>query len=331
MAVYLVTGGCGFIGSHLCTALIDRGDHVRILDNVSSGVAENAPMAAQVVYGSVTDPEAVDAAMAGVAGCFHLAAVASVERSMHDWVGIHRTNLTGTIAVFDAALRVGRRGPIPVVYASSAAVYGYGHELRVRESAPARPLSPYAADKYGCELHAHAAAVTHHLPTVGLRFFNVYGPRQNAGSSYSGVISIFFERLRRGQPIEIFGNGLQTRDFVFVTDAVTALLAAMDRANEGWRVFNVCSGVATTVLNLARLIAELCGCKPRICFRPPRPRDIGHSCGDRSLISEQLGLSDVIDLPSGLAATLAWLRASENPEMTQYLFPSPQSQRPGAI
>ena len=161
----------------------------------------------------------------GSDGCFHLAAVASVELSNRDWLGAHRTNLTGAITVFEAATAA---GPIPVVYASSAAVYGDCPSLPLGEKSEKRPLSAYGADKIGCELHARVGGKVHRLPSVGLRLFNVYGPGQDPKSPYSGVISIFCERLRRGEPIEIFGDGDQTRDFIFVADVVAAMLRAMD-------------------------------------------------------------------------------------------------------
>jgi UDP-glucose 4-epimerase len=308
MGLFLVTGGCGFIGSHLCEALIKGGAAVRILDDLSTGSPDNAPPEAAILQGSVADPEIVEAAMAGVEGCFHLAAIASVERSTHEWLDAHRTNLSGTIAVFDAARRAGRR-PIPVVYASSAAVYGECRSLPITEAAEARPRSAYGADKLGCELHARIASEVYGVPTVGLRFFNVYGPRQHPSSPYSGVISRFCRRLLRGEPIEVYGDGGQTRDFVFVGDVVRALLAAM-RSNTGRpAVFNICSGTRTSVLGLARLIGELCGREPEIHFRPRRPGEIAHSWGDCGLARRALALPAPVALREGLEMTLSWMAA----------------------
>ncbi len=304
MAVFLVTGGCGFIGSHLCEALLGRGDAVRILDDLSTGKVENVPPQAEIFRGDVADAATVAAAMEGVAGCFHLAAIASVERSIGDWLGTHRTNLTGAITVFDAARRAGRFRALPVVYASSAAIYGDCGELPIREDAPAHPRSPYGADKLGCELHARVAAEAFGVPTVGLRLFNVYGPRQDPNSPYSGVISIFCDRVRRRRPIDIFGAGSQSRDFVFVADVVAAFLAAMDRPTPSPAVCNVCSGTETSVLELARLIGAVCGRQPEIRFRPPRSGEIMRSLGDRSLARDRLGLKTPVALRAGLAATL---------------------------
>ena len=307
-ATYLVTGGCGFIGSHLCEALIDAGVHVRVLDDLSTGSVDNVPNSVTVLRGNVGDPAAVATAMDGVSGCFHLAAITSVERSTHDWIATHQTNLSGTIVVFDAARRMGRPYPIPVIYASSAAVYGACRHLPIRESTRPQPLSAYGADKYACELHARVASNVHGVPTVGLRFFNVYGPRQDPRSPYAGVISIFCERLLEGRPIEIFGDGMQTRDFVFVSDVASALLVAMKHVSRRPSVFNVCSGKATSILDLARLIGKLCGTPPQIRFQPLRPGEIIHSLGDCSLIRRRLGLPPAVDLSVGMEETLSWMR-----------------------
>jgi UDP-glucose 4-epimerase len=314
MALYLVTGGCGFIGSHLCEALVRRGDSVRILDDLSTGSIENVPEGVAIVRGSVADPGLVDSLMEDVVGCFHLAAVASVERSTRDWFGSHRTNLSGAIAVFDAARRMGRGRPIPVVYASSAAIYGDCKQLPIEETAPARPRSAYGADKYGCELHAQVASEVYGVPTVGLRFFNVYGPRQDPTSAYSGVISIFCDRLRRGFPIEVFGDGSQTRDFVFVTDVVNALLISMSQIDCGSGVFNVCTGSATSVLRLAQLVGELCERQPEINLRPARSGEITQSVGNSMLIRRRFDLPTPVGLRCGLRKTLSWMEmASKAP------------------
>ena len=303
MTIWLVTGGAGFIGSHLCQALLARGDSVRVLDDFSAGRRDNVSPSAALVEGDVADPVAVRNALRGVAGCFHLAAVASVERGATDWLGTHRTNLTGAITVFDAA----RAGHTPIVYASSAAAYGAGDVNPIAEAAECRPLSAYGADKFGCELHARVASHLHSVPTVGLRFFNVYGPRQDPRSPYSGVISIFCERLRRGAPIEIFGDGRQTRDFVYVADIVAALLAAMRLAPADAPVFNVCTGVATTVLDLARTIADLTGTRLDAHHRPPRVGEIRHSTGSTVLSRKTLGLPGPVRLRDGLTRVLDWL------------------------
>src|SRR5665213_2338149 len=254
-STYLVTGGAGFIGSHLCDALVGDGHAVRVLDDLSTGVRTNLPASVELIEGDIADQAAMQEAVAGVDGCFHLAAIASVARGVEDWLGTHRANLTGAITLFDTVRR--EPLPVPVVYASSAAVYGDGARLPITEDAAKRPLSAYGADKYACELHAEVASHVHAVPTVGLRFFNVYGPRQDPRSPYSGVISIFCERLRRGAPVEVFGDGGQTRDFIAVADVVAALRAAMARRKTvvpvipearglpASDVYNVCTGIGT--------------------------------------------------------------------------------------
>jgi UDP-glucose 4-epimerase len=303
MKTWLVTGGAGFIGSHLCEALLAQGDAVRVLDDMSTGKRENLPASATLIEGDVADASAVRDAMAGVSGCFHLAAIASVERGITDWLGTHRANLTGAITVFDAA-RVTR---LPVVYASSAAVYGDAATVPIGEATERRPLSAYGADKLGCELHARVATHVHAIPTVGLRFFNVYGPRQDPHSPYSGVISIFSERIRRGSPIDIFGDGEQTRDFIYVGDVVAALLAAMRLAPADAPVFNVCTGVATSVRGLASLVAELTGRRLDARHREPRAGEIRHSTGSPTLSHQVLGLAEPVRLRVGLRKVLDWM------------------------
>lgn len=306
MATFLVTGGCGFIGSHLCAALRARGDAVRVLDDLSTGLEANLAPGATLIRGDVADPAAAGAAMEGVEGCFHLAAIASVERGVQDWLGTHRANLTGTITLLDAAAR---RGGVPVVYASSAAVYGDAASPPLAEDAPTRPLSAYGADKLGCELHARVAGAVLGVPTLGLRFFNVFGPRQDPRSPYSGVISLFCDRLSRGEAVQVFGDGAQTRVFVFVADVAAALLAAMPAASPTAPVLNVCTGRPTSVLELAREVASLCDGAPDLRHGPPRAGEIRHSLGSRARGAAALGLPPPTGLREGLAEVVAWLRA----------------------
>jgi UDP-glucose 4-epimerase len=286
--------------------LLGDGHDVRILDDLSTGKLENKPARASLIEGDVADAAAVAAAARGVDGIFHLAAVASVERSSQDWLGAHRTNLTGTIAVLDAARRAGASGgAVPVVYASSAAVFGANQDVPLTEASATRPLSAYGADKLGCEQHAFVAGHVHGVPTCGLRFFNVYGPRQNPHSPYSGVISIFCERLKAGRPVTVFGDGEQYRDFVYVGDVVQALRAAMRHAAAPGLVFNVCTGQATTIRTLAETIGALLAVTPQIDFAAPRVGEIRASLGDPTLCRAQLGFAATVQLRDGLAQTLA--------------------------
>jgi len=314
MPRFLVTGGAGFIGSHLVHALLEEGHAVRVLDDLSSGHRENLPQQVELAEADVTDPAAVESAIDDVDGCFHLAAIASVARSHRDWLRSHQVNLTGTINVFDRARPSRRRRELPVVYASTAAIYGNCGSFPVDEESPAAPLSAYGADKHACELHARVAGAIHGVPTVGLRFFNLYGPRQDPLSPYSGVISIFADRLLRGEPVEIFGDGEQARDFIYISDAVQALRRAMRAATTGAFVFNVCTGKATSVSSLADTMAELCGTKLVVRHRPARCGEVRISIGDPQRAVEQLGFTAQTTLGDGLEMTLDALRRAPEVE-----------------
>ena len=307
MVRYLVTGGAGFVGSHLVEGLLERGHRVRVLDDLSTGSRRNVPAAAEFVEGDVTDAQAVERAFADIDGCFHLAATASVERCNREWVRGHQVNLTGTINVFDQARRARPDRTVPVVYASSAAVYGDCGVVGVGEEYPAAPLSAYGADKAACEFHARIAGAVHGVSTAGLRFFNLYGPRQDPRSPYSGVISIFADRLLRGRPIEIFGDGEQVRDFTYVGDAVAALRRAMDAASTEAPVLNICTGRGTSVRELAEIMASLCETRLSVRQSAPRPGDIRVSIGDPSRADAELDFRARIPLPKGLAITLRTL------------------------
>ncbi|MGI4950382.1 MAG: NAD-dependent epimerase/dehydratase family protein [Janthinobacterium lividum] len=307
--LYLVTGGAGFIGSHLTDALLAAGHRVRVLDDLSTGKRANLDPAVELVVGDVSDPAAVRAAFDGVAGCFHLAAIASVQRCNEDWLGTHRVNLGGTIAVLDAARAAGR---VPVVYASSAAVYGALSGVASEES-PTVPLSAYGADKLGSEQHARAGFVVHGIPSVGLRFFNVFGPRQDPASPYSGVISLFAAALVGRRGLTVHGDGLQTRDFIYVADIVAFLMASMRLAAErpGCTVLNACTGGQTSIRGLAHDLAELLQVQPDIATSAPRAGDVRHSQGSTALAETMLGLRAKTPLLAGLERTLASISSPE--------------------
>lgn len=300
MGTYLVTGGAGFIGSHLCDALLDAGHAVRVIDDLSSGRRDNLPPGVDLVVADINDAPMVRTAAEGIDGCFHLAAVASVERCNGAWLDTHDVNQRGTIAVLNTA----REGGFPVVYASSAAVYGETDGSPVAETHPTIPLTAYGADKLGSELHARIAGTVHGVRSYGLRFFNVYGPRQDPASPYSGVVSIFADRLARDADVTIHGDGGQSRDFVYVADVVRGLLAAMERADTSGPVCNVCTGRSTTVLDLARILTTLTASTSRIHHGEARVGDIRHSLGDARRLRDHLGVSARTPLGDGLAALL---------------------------
>jgi UDP-glucose 4-epimerase len=304
MSRFLVTGGCGFIGSHLVDALLARGDSVRVLDDLSTGKRGNLPPHVEIIVGDVADAALMRECMAGMDGCFHLAAIASVQRSVEDWLGAHRANLTGAISAFDAARQAKAGKPIPVVYASSAAVYGDNPNMPLSEEAATRPLTAYGADKLGCELHGRVAHHVHGVPNTGLRFFNVFGPRQDPASPYSGVFAIFARRIGSGQPITINGDGKQVRDFIYVGDVVRHLLASMDNHPAASRVFNVCTGRATNLLELAAAIGRVSNKTPDISHGAERPGDIRVSIGNPSAAIAALHVRAETVFETGLAATL---------------------------
>lgn len=300
MAVYAITGGAGFIGSHLVDDLLADGHELRVLDDLSTGRRSRLDGRARLMVADVADPAALARLLDGAAGVFHLAAIASVVRSNEDWYGAHRVNQGGTVAVLQAARAA---GCVPVVYASSAAVYGDQPGPAYEALMPA-PRNAYGADKRGSELHAGIGFAVHGVPAIGLRLFNVYGPRQDARSAYSGVISIFAGRVARGKRLVVHGDGLQVRDFVYVADAVRHLRAAMRllQAAPQAAVVNVCTGRGTTILELAELLGEVVGRPPDIEFAAAREGDIRASLGDPRLAHELLGIAADTSLRDGLLA-----------------------------
>lgn len=298
MATYLVTGGCGCIGSHLADILVAAGHHVRILDDLSTGRLENAPKKAKIIVGDVADVELVGRTMKNVDGCFHLAAVATAQGS-HE-VAAHRINAGGMMRVLDAA----RTRRVPVVFASSAAVYGNKGSGRFSESCPPAPLTVYGTDMLNSEMLARTAGLVHSVPTIGLRFFDVYGPRQDGRSPYSSVIPTFIERLIEGAGLDIYGSGRQARDFIHVLDAVRFLIGAMQKIRPEPQVFNVCTGRATSIDGVAKMLAHICEIEPTIRFHAARTGDIQSSLGSPEMAALHLGVRARISLGDGLRHTI---------------------------
>lgn len=303
----LVTGGAGFIGSHLVAALAADGRPVRVLDDLSSGRRENLAGLAGVdlVEASIVDRAAVERACVGVTTLFHLAACPSVPRSFDEPEFCHAVNATGTLQVAIAAARAKVRR---VVFASSCAIYGDAGNVAVGEAHPPQPKSPYAAQKLLGEHYLAHYGAAHGFKAVALRFFNVFGPRQDPGSPYSGVISIFCEKLLAGAAATLHGDGRQTRDFVYVADVVAALLLAAERDVPHASVFNVASGRSRSLLELHAALAALCGAGVAPRHGPPRAGDIVHSAADITELRARLGDLPRHDFAAGLAATLAWYR-----------------------
>jgi UDP-glucose 4-epimerase len=305
---YLVTGGAGFIGSHLVERLAGDGRRVRVLDDFSTGLASNLAHvnpAPEIVEGSVADADAVRRALDGVGVVFHLAALASVQRSVEEPAATHRACATGTLNVLDAARRQGVRR---VVYAASSSAYGVPQGEVQTEEDPVRPLSPYAAAKLAGELYAESFAASFGLEAVSLRFFNIFGPRQRADSPYSGVIALFVAALGAGRAPTVHGDGLQSRDFTYVTDVVQALVRAAHVPGVSGKVYNVGTGRSVTVLELAEALNRLLGTALAPKHGPARAGDVRHSRADITRARRDLGYEPAVAFEDGLAETLRWYR-----------------------
>ncbi|MCC6077505.1 NAD-dependent epimerase/dehydratase family protein [Pseudomonas sp. GCM10022188] len=302
----LVTGGAGFIGSHLADALLARGHAVRVLDNLSSGRRANLALdhpRLELVVGDVADPAVVRRALTGCTAVAHLAAVASVQASVEDPVATHRSNFIGTLSLCEAMREQGVRR---VLFASSAAVYGQnGEGTAIDEDTIKAPLTPYAVDKLASEHYLDFYRRQHGLEPAVFRFFNIFGPRQDPSSPYSGVISIFAERARAGQPITVFGDGEQTRDFVYVADLVALLVQALEAPQAVAGALNVGLGRATSLNQLLASLGELLGGLPPVSHAPARAGDIRHSRADNRRLLAHFAFAEPTSIRDGLARLLA--------------------------
>jgi UDP-glucose 4-epimerase len=300
----LVTGGAGFIGSHLVDALLLAGHRVRVLDNLSTGHRENLPAfhpMLDFVHGDIRDCNAVAFGLRGIDAVVHLAAVASVQASVNDPIGTHQTNLDGTLHLLEAAHRHGARR---FVYASSAAVYGEAGPLPIVEALPPAPLSPYAIDKLAGEQYLAYFARRYDMLTTAFRFFNVYGPRQDPSSPYSGVISIFAKRIEHHEPITIFGDGTQTRDFVYVGDLVRVLMRALEDGKGAGMTLNLGTGIETSVNTLTSVLEYLAQQSLTVTWGPARHGDIHRSCADVTRLRKAFGMVPATPVSEGLRTLL---------------------------
>jgi UDP-glucose 4-epimerase len=305
---YLVTGGGGFIGSHLVEDLARAGHDVAVLDDFSTGRPENlaaVPATVEAVDGDVRDADAVADAASGADGIFHLAALNSMVRSFEDPAATLATNLGGTVAVVDAARR---RGVRRVVLASSSSVYGGAARVLRRESDAVAPLSPYAESKVEAERVCLGAAADRGPEAVCLRYFNVYGPHQDPSSPYAAAIPRFVSSFLRDEPPEIYGDGEQTRDFTFVADVVAATAAAMAVPEAAGRVVNIGAGRSTSVNGLVQLIRDLVESRAGVRHAPPRRGEVRHAVADVSLAERVLGYRPQWMLAEGLRPTIPWYR-----------------------
>lgn len=301
----LVTGGAGFIGSHLVNWLLQQGHNVRVLDNLVTGRKELlAPVLGLIEFieGDIRDLATVQTAATGVDTIFHLAALVSVVESIEQPLSAQAINATGTLHVLESARKAGVKR---VVQASSCAVYGNTERLPVRELDLPQPLSPYAATKLAAEHMGQIYAHLYGLETVALRFFNVYGPRQDPASPYAAVIPRFIAALSAKQQPTIYGDGQQSRDFIFVKDIVRALWTAATASDIAGSVFNVGCGKNWSILEMAKMIADILDIPIEPNFLPARDGEIRDSCADVSLFAERAGFQAATNLREGLEATVA--------------------------
>jgi UDP-glucose 4-epimerase len=302
----LVTGGAGFIGSHLVQALLERGDEVRVLDNFSTGARANlAGLGVEVVEGELRSYERVHNAVRGTEVVFHLGALGSVPRSVQDPLTSGAVNVEGTLNVLLAARDEGVRR---VVFASSSSIYGNQPELPLRESMAPDPISPYGVAKLAAERYCVSfSRVYHSFETVVLRYFNVFGPRQDPNSQYAAVVPLFVTAIAAGTPVTIFDDGGQSRDFTYVENVVAANLLAADAAGASGRIFNVSAGLPTSVSELADVIGGLLGKPVERRYFPPRPGDLRNSWADITEARGTLGFEPTISLEAGLQRTIEHL------------------------
>jgi len=308
-----VTGGAGFIGSHLVERLLADGDRVRVLDNFSSGTRRNLAFAAPlrrrltILRGDVRNLSTVIRAARGVSVIFHQAAMRSVPRSVKDPLGANANNVNGTLNVLEAA----RRCRVPrVVYASSSAVYGDRPDLPKREDQPPAPISPYAASKAAGEQYAAVWTRLYGVETVGLRYFNVFGPRQDPKSEYAAVIPRFILWGLGGRPLEVHGDGNQSRDFTYVDNVVEANLLAARARDAAGEAFNVGCGSRVSLLEIVARLEAILGRRLERRHTPPRSGDVPHTLADISKAKRLLGYEPLVDFDEGFRRTIAYFRSS---------------------
>jgi nucleoside-diphosphate-sugar epimerase len=305
MANYLVTGGAGFIGSHLSEALLSRGHRVRVVDDFSTGFKRNLREGVEFIQGDLAEPGVARQAAAGMDYVLHQAAIPSVPRSVDRPAESHRANVDATLQVLIAARDAGVKR---VVFAGSSSVYGDQPVLPKNEEMPTNPLSPYALQKLVSEQYGQMFTRLYGLETVTTRYFNVFGPRQDPGSPYSGVISLFIKALSEGSRPTIYGDGEQTRDFTFVADVVNAVIRAAETPGVGGQVFNVATNSRVSLNRLLATLKTIFESNVEPIFKDPRTGDVRDSLADIRKAERLLGYRPLVSLEEGLRQTVDWYR-----------------------
>ena len=308
MAVYLVTGGAGFIGSHLVEELVKRGEQVRVLDNFSTGKRENLSdlqEKIELVEGDIRSYHIVHEVVQGVDFVLHQGALPSVPRSINDPITTNEVNVGGTLNILDAARDAGVKR---VVYASSSSVYGANKALPKREDMIPQPISPYAVAKLTGEKYCHVFSRTYGLETVALRYFNVFGPRQDPQSQYSAVIPRFVVGMMEGQELTIHGDGTQSRDFTYVSNVVEANLLAVHAEGVSGEAFNLACGASMSLNEVVEKIAQTLDCEANVVYGPPRSGDVARSQADISRAGKYLGYEPLVEAREGLERVVLWFR-----------------------
>ncbi len=308
---YLVTGGAGFIGSHIAEKLIGNGHRVRILDNLSTGRKENlAGMNESIdfIEGDIRNMDDLNQAVSGIDMVFHQAALPSVPRSIEEPRACHESNITGTLNVLLAARRAGVKR---VIYAGSSSAYGDTPVLPKKEDMMPSPLSPYALAKLSGEYYCQVFSSVYNLETITLRYFNVFGPRQDPGSQYAAVIPKFIQAVKKDKSPVVYGDGEQTRDFTYVGNVADANILASQAEKTSGEVVNVATHTQVSLNQLLATLEELSGRSAQPCYEPPRPGDVRHSLADITRARTFLGYNPVIGLEEGLRLTMEWLARNQ--------------------
>lgn len=317
MRTFLVTGGAGFIGSHIATALIERGDKVRVLDNLSTGRLGNLTHIAdsvEFIEGDLLDEHVVAESVQGVDCIFHQAALASVPRSVEAPLDTNAACVTGTLTMLDHARRAGVRR---LVYAASSSLYGDKPTSSKRESDLPEPISPYGVAKLAAEYYCHAFTATYDFETVALRYFNVFGPRQDPDSPYSAVIPLFITALLENRQPTVYGTGQQSRDFTYIANVVHGNLLAADAEGVAGRSFNVAAGRSVTLLEMLAMLNKYLGTDVQPMFDDPRPGDILESLADISAARRCLGYEPQVGFEEGIRQSIDYYRSLYEQQQAQ--------------